>query len=229
MVILILIAFILLCILIDVLINYLAHRKIEIHEAISSETKAFIESSVAAPAGLFYDKSHTWVFMEKNGNVKIGLDDFLIKVTGPLTKVEMKKPGEIVQKGTPALSIIQDGKKLVINAPVTGKIVSNNEEIAGNTFSLNSSPYYNGWIYTIEPTNWQKDNRFLLMAEKYKEWLHNEFIRLKEFFSAKRLQNNFEYVPIVLQDGGELKENILADLGPDVWEDFQTNFMNNIK
>jgi glycine cleavage system H lipoate-binding protein len=229
MVILILIAFVLACILIDFLMNYLAHRKIEVKENVSNDAKPFIESSITAPAGLFYDKSHTWVFMEKNGTVKIGLDDFLIKVTGPLTKIDMKKPGEIVQKGAPALSIIQDGKKLVINAPVTGKIVSNNEEIADNTFSLNSSPYYNGWIYTIEPTNWLKDNRFLLMSEKYKEWLHNEFIRLKDFFSVKRLQTNFEYVPIVLQDGGELQENVLAELGPDVWEDFQTNFINNMK
>lgn len=228
MVILILVAFVLSCILIDLLMNYLANRKTEVKEEIPIHTKAFTEASVSVPAGLYYDKSHTWVYMEKNGNVKIGLDDFLIKVTGPLTKVSLKKPGETIQKGSPALTIIQDGKKLSINAPVTGKIVTQNEEIKESTFSLNSSPYYNGWIYTIEPTNWLADNRFLLMAEKYKEWLHNEFTRLKDFFSVKRMSVQLDYAPIVLQDGGEIKENILADLSPEVWEDFQANFMNNM-
>jgi hypothetical protein len=31
----------------------------------------------------------------------------------------------------------------------------------------------------------------------------------------------------MLQEGGELRDGILADLGPEVWEDFQTNFIDS--
>ena len=31
---------------------------------------------------------------------------------------------------------------------------------------------------------------------------------------------------LVLQDGGELSDNILSNLGPEVWEDFQTKFID---
>jgi hypothetical protein len=33
----------------------------------------------------------------------------------------------------------------------------------------------------------------------------------------------------MLQDGGELSDNVLAELEPKVWEDFQTNFIDTSK
>ncbi len=30
----------------------------------------------------------------------------------------------------------------------------------------------------------------------------------------------------ILQDGGELRDNILADQGPEVWEEFQRKFID---
>jgi hypothetical protein len=67
------------------------------------------------------------------------------------------------------------------------------------------------------------------MAENYKEWLKNEFSRLKDFFASIKLTNNAELTPIILQDGGELNDNILANFGPEIWEDFQTKFINTSK
>jgi hypothetical protein len=31
---------------------------------------------------------------------------------------------------------------------------------------------------------------------------------------------------VVLQDGGELKEGLLDEFGPEVWEEYQIRFMN---
>jgi hypothetical protein len=90
---------------------------------------------------------------------------------------------------------------------------------------LNSSPHGEGWIYKIEPTNWLKEVQFLIMGKTYKLWLKKEFQRLKEFLAEALRNENSGYVH-VLQDGGELRENILKDLGPEIWEDFQTNFMD---
>ena len=33
----------------------------------------------------------------------------------------------------------------------------------------------------IEPTNWLREIQFFLMAEKYKEWIKNEFSTIKRF------------------------------------------------
>ena len=38
-----------------------------------------------------------------------------------------------------------------------------------------------------------------------------------------------EYAHVVLQDGGVIKEGVLSDFGPEVWEDFQSNFLDTYK
>ena len=67
------------------------------------------------------------------------------------------------------------------------------------------------------------------MAEQYKAWLREELLRLKDFFASAIQAHTPEYTLVVLQDGGALQENILADLGPRVWEDFQTNFIDTAR
>lgn len=189
----------------------------------------FNENSVNIPKGLCFDKTHTWAFMEKDGGVKVGIDDFLQHVTGPLSGIGMKPSGVKIKKGDPLLTIIQKGKHLIIYSPVSGTITANNDTLLTNLSSLNSAPYSDGWVYMIEPTNWLLEIQFLTMAEKYKTWLKGEFSRLKDFFATVVNANTPEYAYIAIQDGGELKDSILADLGPEVWEDFQTKFIDAAK
>jgi glycine cleavage system H lipoate-binding protein/ABC-type phosphate transport system substrate-binding protein len=189
-------------------------------------TTAFNEKAIDAPQGLYYDKTHTWAFMEKDGNVRIGIDDFLQHITGTLSKVTMKEPGETIRKGEKILTIIRDGKQLNVYAPISGTIKEQNHALAGDSSLINSSPYTNGWIYMIEPRNWLREIEFLFMGERYKDWLKDEFARLKDFFAQSVKSNSSSYAHIVLQDGGELTDNVLADLEPEVWEDFQTRFID---
>jgi glycine cleavage system H lipoate-binding protein len=178
------------------------------------------------PKGLFFDKSHTWAFMERDGLVRIGIDDFLQHLTGTLTHIKLKETGEKVVKGEKILTIVQEGKQLEIHSPVTGTIKSLNTDLDVDSSLVNSSPYYDGWIYLIQPRNWLRETEFLLMNDRYREWLRGEFLRLKDFFANAVKSNPSVYEHIVLQDGGQITDNALADLGPEVWEDFQTNFID---
>lgn len=203
-------------------------RKIEIKTA-SISTPFINENSFIVLDGLYFDKSHTWAFMEKDGVISIGIDDFLQHITGPITRVKMKNPGEIINKGEPFLTIIQDGKQLNIKAPISGTIKANNTNLFLDTSLLNKSPYSEGWIYMIEPKNWLRDTQFLIMAQGYKEWLKMEFLHLRDFLAVTLRSNYAEHSQIVLQDGGEIRNGILKDLKPEVWEDFQTHFLDNSK
>ena len=184
------------------------------------------ENIIAAPKGLFFDKSHTWAFLEKDGYVRVGIDDFIQHITGKITRIKMREAGEMVRKGEKIITIIRDGKQIDIYAPVSGMIKEKNNALLTDSSLLNTSPYAEGWIYMIEPRNWSRETEFLFMSEKYMEWIKSEFIRLKDFFALTVNSNKNAYAHIVLQDGGELTDNILADLGPEVWEDFQTKFID---
>ena len=189
----------------------------------------FEESNVMVPKGIYFDKSHTWAFMEKDGLVTIGIDDFLQHITGPITRVEMKNQGERIKKGDLLFSIVQMGKQLNLYAPVSGIITKQNEELRTDSSMLNTSPYSNGWVYKIEPSNWFREIQFLDMAENYKKWINTEFSRIKDFLAATLKPESLEYSHVVLQDGGVIKEGVLADFGPEVWEDFQINFLDTYK
>ena len=90
---------------------------------------------------------------------------------------------------------------------------------------LNSSPHSEGWIYKVEPANWVNEVQFLIMGNPYRLWLKKEFQRLKDFLADTLKTEDAAFEP-VLQDGGEVNENILMVLGPEIWEDFQTNFLD---
>ncbi len=192
-------------------------------------TPALNENSIVAPRGLYYDKTHTWAFMEQDGLVKIGIDDFLKHVTGNLTSLKMKSPGEKVRKGQKILTVIRDGKQLNLYSPVSGYIRKQNESLLTNPAKINTMPYTDGWVYQIEPVNWVREVSFMFMFDKYKEWLQDEFVRLRDFLALSANSNTMVYQHVVLQDGGELKDNVLSDLGPEVWEDFQTRFIDTSK
>jgi glycine cleavage system H lipoate-binding protein/ABC-type phosphate transport system substrate-binding protein len=185
----------------------------------------FSEDSVRAPAGLFYDRTHTWAFMERDGQVRIGLDDFLPHITGGITSLKMKSPGEIIKKGEAILTIMRSGKQLTIKSPVSGTITTQNKALLNNASLLNTSPYSDGWIYMIEPSNWLREIQFMFMSDNFKVWLKSEFNRLKDFLAFLQKMHQPQYAHVVLQDGGEIQEGILQDLDPEAWEDFQSRFM----
>jgi glycine cleavage system H lipoate-binding protein len=228
MLLLILAALITLGIIVSVVVR--SYRKQEnVIPDFSLKPESFGEDAVVLPQGIYFDKSHTWAFREKDGNLSVGIDDFLQHITGPITRVEMKNPGEKVKKGDLLFSIIQSGKQLSLYSPVSGIIRKQNDALISNSSYMNSSPYADGWVYMIEPTNWNKEVLFMEMAEKYKRWIDNEFSRVKDFLAAKLKPESLEYSHVVMQDGGILKEGVLTDFGPEVWEDFQINFLDNYK
>jgi len=206
--------------------RYRNRKKAEVRVKASVSMPMPDENSLLVPRGIYFDKTHTWAFMEQNGVVKVGIDDFLQHLTGPITRIKMKNEGHKVKKGEHILSLIQNGKQLNIYAPISGTILERNSALDTNSSMLNHSPYNDGWVYRIEPTNWLRENQLLFMADKHRQYIKNEFSRLKDFLAEILKADNEKYAQVVLQDGGELIDNTLANLGPEVWEDFQLKFID---
>lgn len=213
-------------VVLDLIFRRLRNRQHAQIRTDSNSNVVFDLESVTVPKGLYFDKTHTWAFRKKNGLVKVGMDDFMQHITGLITRVEMKKPGETVKKGELLFSIIRQGKMLNIYSPVSGMIASNNKNLNSNPSLINQAPYNEGWVYEIEPANWELEVQYLALADKYGNDLKLEFVRLKDFFAAIFKPHSLAFAQAVLQDGGALKDHVLADLGPEVWEDFQTRFID---
>jgi glycine cleavage system H lipoate-binding protein/ABC-type phosphate transport system substrate-binding protein len=210
----------------DLAVRKLRVSKIKQSGVLHGKPLVFNQHNMDIPKGLYFDKSHTWAFMEQDGTVKVGIDDFMQHITGSITSIGLKKQGLRIKKGDQLCILIQKGKQLIIHSPVTGTIMEQNLELPANSSLINDSPYSEGWVYRIQPDNWSREIEFLSMSDKYRNWLNSEFARLRDFLAASLQPQSPAYAGIIMQDGGELKDNVLADLGPEVWEDFQTKFIN---
>lgn len=179
------------------------------------------------PQGIFYNKTHTWTHLEASGNAKVGLDDFIQHVTGKVILTNLKKNGDEIKKGDLIAEVEQNGKKLRIYSPISGQVITTNKVLDQNPGVLNSDPYYEGWIYKIKPNNWIAETSSYYLGEDALNWSRKELDRFKEFVVCEPMKKfSSEPALAVLQDGGEIKENILADLPGEVWEDFQKEFLN---
>lgn len=180
------------------------------------------------PQGLFYNKNHTWTHLEESGAAKVGLDDFLQHITGEVKFTNLKNPGEKIDKGELLTEIDQDGKHLRVFSPISGIILNTNSELSENPEILNEDPYDKGWIYKIEPSNWIAETKSYYLAEEATKWLSKELVRFKDFLSGGSMKKySSEPSMILLQDGGELRDNILSELPVEVWKDFQKEFLDS--
>lgn len=182
----------------------------------------FAPQNIASPSGLLYDKTHTWAFLEKSGVVTVGIDDFIRKAIGKADRIECMETGKQIKKGEILASLFFQGKKVQIKASISGTVCETNQD----TFDiLHSNDLSNSWICKIKPENWRRETDFMIMADQYRQWVRQEFFRLKDFLAENLTPNQKVMQQIILQDGGELKAGCLQELSPIVWEEFETMFL----
>jgi glycine cleavage system H protein len=182
--------------------------------------------SMLVPQGLFYSRNHTWMFMEKSGSARVGLDDLLLHLTGEVNLRKLRNPGEKIRKGDLLTEVYQDGKSLSILSPVSGEIKKINTAIAENPGILNKDPYENGWIYEIKPSKWIPEADDCYFEEGATHWLKTEMERFKDFLATEIKIYSAEPSLVVMQDGGTLCDHILIGLSSEVWKDFEKEFLN---
>lgn len=186
------------------------------------------ESVLRIPQGLFYSKNHTWTQLEKTGYAKIGLDDLLMHITGPVEVTKYLPLGEKICKGDVIAEIDQDGRRLRIASPISGEVQSINVDLMKNTQLLNEDPYGKGWIYKIKPMQWVADTSSCYLAEEATKWTKQELARFKDFMAMTIQKHSQQTAIAMMQEGGELIDNPLSGMPGDVWKAFQTEFLDRI-
>ncbi|HAN00089.1 MAG TPA: hypothetical protein DCQ26_15935 [Marinilabiliales bacterium] len=218
---LIIIAFLLMLIPFWRIINRKGNLVAKFQETLGS----FTSSILNIPKGVFYCTNHTWAFMEKSGIAQIGIDDWLLHLMGESELVLHKAPGVSVKKGELMAEIKNQDKCLSIYAPISGTIVSA-IELAPNEHPKSVVLQTEGRLFNMEPTHWKAETKSFLLGDEAKSWINSEIQRLKDFLAASMVQQSVPAL-VVLQEGGELKENLLPELSGEVWQNFQKEFLEN--
>ncbi len=103
----------------------------------------------------YYSDQMMWIKEESGDKLRIGISDLGVRAVKLLDYVRLKtRVGKEFKKGD--LIGMVDTSKMVweIIAPVSGKVVEVNEEIArGNPGPLMEDPYGVGWVFVVEKTS----------------------------------------------------------------------------
>jgi len=100
------------------------------------------------PSGFKYSKTDEW-FDPATG--KMGLTDYAQSQLSDIVFVEiLVNVGEAVGADQQVASVESVKAAAESYAPVSGKVVAVNEELAGNPEVLNSDPYGKGWMVQVE-------------------------------------------------------------------------------
>lgn len=204
----------------------LLNRKVKRTQQILKATGLITAGSLRIPQGVFFSKFHTWAHLLTNGEARVGLDDLLLHFTGDVNIEHVKNPGEHIKKGEVLTLINHNGKNLRILSPISGEIKGSNTNLSKNPGLIKDDPYQQGWIYAIKPTHWKAETNSYYLAEEATYWAKQEMLRFKDFLSISVTKYMPDPSRVVLQDGGELIDQPLAELPQEVWNDFQDKFLS---
>ncbi|MCX8010558.1 MAG: hypothetical protein N3A61_05350 [Ignavibacteria bacterium] len=213
-------------IIIDILVTRAKEKEISVFK--EKETLAdypvFSKDSILVPKGYYFSKGHTWLNVEKDGKVKLGLDDFLNKLIGKFTISNLRNHGEQVAKGDLLFELKLNGKSLKVKSPIDGIITAVNKEVVDEPELISRNPYELGWIVSIEPKNLKESLSILNIGNEVVKWMKAEVTRFKDFLGT--VVHQPQLIGVTMYDGGNINEGIINQLDEKSLDAFQNDFLN---
>jgi glycine cleavage system H protein len=106
----------------------------------------------------------------------VGLSDFSQKLAGEISYIEMPEEGDQVNQDK-VVGSYETGKWLgKIYAPVSGEVISINEDAEDDPTLINKDPYGAGWIFEMKMSD-SAELANLMKGEKAVEWLKGEITK----------------------------------------------------
>jgi glycine cleavage system H protein len=118
------------------------------------------------PDELKYSPTHEWVRVEEDGTVTVGITDHAQALLGDIVFIELPEEGATVN-AKDEFAVVESVKAASdIYAPVSGEVIAINDDLGDAPETVNNSPYDEGWICRILPSD-PSELSDLLDAEAY--------------------------------------------------------------
>lgn len=133
------------------------------------------------PSDRSYDREHhMWAqFDSASGDVFVGIDTLGLASLGDLAYVTLKDVGISVKRGE-SMGTLEAAKMTGdLIAPVSGTIVARNDATVSNPGLVNQSPYVDGWMVVIKPSDWENESAQLVSGDGLPVWVEAEIQRYR--------------------------------------------------
>ena len=173
---------------------------------------------VKLPQGYYLHRGHCWAKIEEDATVRIGLDDFALRVLGPLDRIEAPLIGKEFTQDTAAIALSRGAYSARALAPVGGVVTDVNPRLRERGSLANADPYTEGWVLRVHAGNLRQDLRRLMIGEQACGFLDQEIERLYQVIEEK--------AGPLATDGGHLGSDIFGHLPQLGWGALTAAFLH---
>ncbi len=122
------------------------------------------------PEDLMYTKEHEWA-KQDGGIVRVGITDYAAKTLNDVVYVTSPKINQKVEQ-MKSMGTVESIKAVSeLYSPVSGTVTKVNGELDSHPELVNKSPYGEGWLIEVRPSDFASDVKSLLDAKAYAEYL----------------------------------------------------------
>jgi glycine cleavage system H lipoate-binding protein len=169
------------------------------------------------PHGYYLHRGHAWVKIEEGSTARIGLDDFALRLLGPLDRVEAPLMGKVVEQDRGDILLNRSANTARIQSPISGVVTDINPELRDQGSLANRDPYTQGWVMRLHSEDLRRDLKKLMIGDQATDYLDEEIDRLYRVIEE-------EAGPLAA-DGGYLGDDIYGNLPGVDWHKLTRIFL----
>jgi glycine cleavage system H protein len=174
------------------------------------------------PDNTFLSKGHVWLRREPSGTVVVGVDPMLVSLLGGVQHAYTLDAGNEVTSGGPLAMLRRGARALKIRSPVTGHITDVNQQALDSPECVAEDPFYDGWIYRIEPESLFDSLQETFVGNDGALFLRREVTRLRDLIEELTSRQDS---PLPLAADGGMPVGSLADhIDDQAWEELIARF-----
>ncbi|MDE1852501.1 MAG: glycine cleavage system protein GcvH [Thaumarchaeota archaeon] len=122
------------------------------------------------PEDLLYTKEHEWA-KEDGPVVRVGITDYAAKTLNDVVYVTNPKLNDTVESAK-SMGTVESIKAVSeVYSPISGTVAKVNGQLDSHPELINKSPYGEGWLVEVKPSNFANEKKALLDARSYAAYL----------------------------------------------------------
>ncbi len=171
------------------------------------------------PQGYYLHPGHTWIKVEEGSSVRVGIDEFALRLLGPLDRIEAPLMGKEVKQGHADIGASRAAHQARFLSPVSGVVTAINPKLREAGDLANQDPYSAGWIMSVHCNNLRGELKALMINKETGEFMEGEVDRLYEVME--------EVAGPLAADGGDLGHDIYGNMPQLGWERITKVFLRS--
>lgn len=169
------------------------------------------------PTDRYFHSGHTWARIESGGTIRVGMDDFALKLLGKADALELPLTGYQVEMGRAGWGLKRKNHQAEVLSPVDGVVMEVNRHVGQNPQLANREPYRDGWLFVAHCQDVKASMKKLMAGKASLNWISEEILTLETMIE--------DVAGPLAADGGFIGEDIYGNLPALGWDNLIGTFL----